>query len=107
MRHIHTRLAASIVVFASTTTAVAGPGPFFGPPGNLSRPYPAPPGGWIAPLVTGAVVGAVVASQPRTVVVERPLPSQPVDQTSATTFKRVTVYIPECNCYRAYDVPLD
>lgn len=107
MRHIHTTLAASVIALVSTTAAVAGPGPFFGPPGHFPNPRPGPWGGWIAPLVTGAAIGAVIASEPRTVVVERPLQAQPVDQTTDTLYKRVKIYIPECKCYREYDVPIN
>ena len=72
MRHIPTTLAASVIALVSTTAAIAGPGPYFGPPGHRPHPHPAPWEGWIAPLVTGTVIGAVIASEPRTVVVERP-----------------------------------
>lgn len=107
MRHIATTLAPSVIALVSTTAAIAGPGPYFGPPGHRPHPHPAPWEGWIAPLVTGTVIGAVIASEPRAVVVERPLPSQPVEQASDTIYKRVRVYIPECNCYRTYDVPIN
>jgi hypothetical protein len=54
------------------------------------------------------VLGAVIASQPRTVVVQpAPVPVQPASPTPGTVYKRVQVYIPECNCYRTFDVPIN
>jgi hypothetical protein len=107
MRPIASALAVSALTLAGTTAAVAGPGPFFGPPGPPLPPRPGPWGGWIAPLVTGTVLGAVIASEPRTVVVETPASSQAANQASETVYKRVSIYIPECRCYRTYDVPID
>lgn len=111
MRHSFTTLAATIIVTLAANTAVAGP---FGPPGPPAHPvYPRPgpgpgPGnGWILPLVTGTVLGTVIASQPRTVVVGQPAPVQPVSPAPSTVYKRVQIYVPECNCYRTFDVPVD
>ncbi|EGV18143.1 hypothetical protein [Thiocapsa marina] len=104
------QLAAGVVALATTGAAIAGPGfprPF-PPPGAryYSEPaYPARPDAWIAPAVTGAIVGAVLVAQPRTVVVERPV--QVIESAPGKTYKRVEIYIPECQCYRTYDVPID
>jgi|GEM_PF-5404232 len=106
------QFAAAVIALAATGATLAGPGhprPV-GPPGVHGHPryvYPARPGPgpWVVPAVTGGIVGAVIASQPRTVVVERPV--RLVEPGSGTTYKRVEIFIPECNCYRTYDVPLD
>jgi len=115
MRHSITTLAATTILTAVATSAVAGPGPRPGgpfgpppPPAYPAPPHPGPGNGWVLPLVTGTVLGAVIASQPRTVVVQpAPVPVQPASPTPGTVYKRVQVFIPECNCYRTFDVPIN
>jgi hypothetical protein len=112
MRYIISAIAASVVIAASTSAVVAGPPGPWGPPGPPRHPwphYPPPPDGWVAPLIAGTVLGAVIASQPRTVVVSEPPPPavEEPPPPPGKVYKRVTIYIPECRCYRAVDVPID
>ncbi|NEX17991.1 MAG: hypothetical protein C1943_15570 [Halochromatium sp.] len=96
------------LVLAFGAVAGAGRPEPWGPPGAPAYPRPFHPAGpdvWVLPAVTGAIIGAAIASQPRTVVIEQPTPVTEIKP--GTTYKRVQIYIPECQCYRTYEVPID
>lgn len=70
-------------------------------------------GNWVAPLVLGGIVGAVIANQNRPVYVPPPppviyYPGQVYpDYTYRPMYKMVDIYIPECNCYRSVPVQIN
>lgn len=66
-------------------------------------------GNWIAPLIIGGVIGAVIANQNQPPVYQQQSPiytSPPVYQ-QAPIYKNVEVYIPECSCYRVVTVQIN
>lgn len=102
-----TKLLIAGIAVAMSTAAVAQPRGDFGHRGGHSHHHSG--GNWVAPLVIGGVIGAVIASQPREVYVQPApvyIPPRPVypEYTPRTMWRRVDVYIPECNCYRTIDV---
>lgn len=66
---------------------------------------------WVAPLVGGVILGAMLAPRP---VYAQPYPvytpppvyvEQPQVIYVQPRTKQVTVYVPECNCYRVVEIP--
>lgn len=74
-----------------------------------------PSGNWVAPLIIGGVIGAVIANQPRTPYIHVPPPPPVVyypgvvypDYTYRPMYRMVDVFIPECNCYRSVPVQIN
>lgn len=70
-------------------------------------------GNWVAPLVIGGIVGAVIANQNRPVYVTPPppviyYPGQVYpDYTYRPMYRMVDVYIPECGCTRSVQVQIN
>lgn len=72
-------------------------------------------GNWIAPLVIGGVIGAVIANQPRSYTYTPPPPPPVVyypgtvypDYTYRPMYKMVDVFFPDCNCYRSVPVQIN
>lgn len=67
---------------------------------------------WVAPLIIGGVVGAVIANnrptyiQPPVVYQQVPVYTYP-SYTYQPMYKMVDVYIPECNCTRSIQVQVN
>ena len=73
-------------------------------------------GNWVAPLIIGGVLGAVIANQQNQPVVVQQVPvyTQPMPvytpapvYQQAPIYKNVEVFIPECNCYRVVTVQIN
>ena len=65
--------------------------------------------GWVGPAVIGAAIGGVLIAAQRGYSQPAPVYYPPVQyqyQQPQTMFKRVDVYIPECNCTRTIEVQI-
>ena len=71
-------------------------------------------GNWVAPFVGGAVIGAIIA-QPRyiqpPVVYNPPVYFTPgtvyPDYIYRPVYREVSIFVPECNCYRTITVQVN
>ncbi len=70
-------------------------------------------GNWVAPLIIGGVVGAVIANQNRPVYTQPPVVYEQVpvytypQYNYRPMYKMVDVFIPECSCYRSVQVQIN
>lgn len=69
---------------------------------------------WVAPLIIGGAIGAVIANQSRPTYIYTPpppvvyYPNMPYNgYIYRPMYKMVDIYIPECNCYRSVPVQIN
>ena len=95
------KIIAAFALGLVTLTAQADPGYYHGHHGYYRGPgygY----NGWVAPLVTGLVVGGAIgyATAPRYVV-----PAQPYPTPAPIGYHYQNVFDPTCNCYKTALLP--